>query len=145
MKTDRKRSSVWNYFTVSVCDDKKAACGQCQESVACGGDQTNSFTTSNIWKFGTLISSKSSKKQKRPLKSQQRQFPESIYLYNDNNTWWLLWMLSTLSCRPPNGAKDHSPDWGDGACRLSAIQYCGRWRFCAPSKGTSTLLPDTKS
>ena len=50
MASDRKRSSVWNYFTVSVCDDKKAVCGQCQESMAHGGDQMNSFTTSNLCK-----------------------------------------------------------------------------------------------
>jgi len=72
MVSDRKRSSVWNYFTVSVC-------GQCQENVARGGDQTNSFTTSNlckhlkVWhpdKFKEL--EKTEKATKKPAKTVPR-------------------------------------------------------------------------
>ena len=48
--TARKRSETWNYFSISVCDDKKAVCHECQENVARGGDKTNSFNTSNLWK-----------------------------------------------------------------------------------------------
>ena len=50
MSTARKRSEIWNYFFIYVCDDKKAVCHECQENVARGGDKTNSFNTSNLWK-----------------------------------------------------------------------------------------------
>ena len=50
MASNRKRSNIWTYFTVSVCDDKKAVCGECQETVARGGEKSNSFTTSNLRK-----------------------------------------------------------------------------------------------
>ena len=50
MVSNRKRSNIWTYFTGSVCDDKKAVCGECQETVAHGGEKSNSFTTSNLCK-----------------------------------------------------------------------------------------------
>jgi len=50
MASDRKRSNIWAYFTVSVYDEKKAVCNECHESVAHGSDKTNSFTTSNLCK-----------------------------------------------------------------------------------------------
>ena len=50
MVSDRKRSNIWAYFTFSVYDEKKAVCNECHESVAHGGDKTNSFTTSNLRK-----------------------------------------------------------------------------------------------
>ena len=46
----RKRSEIWNYFSISVSDEKKAVCHECQENVARGGDKTNSFNTSNLRK-----------------------------------------------------------------------------------------------
>jgi len=46
----RKRSEIWSYFSVSVTDEKKAVCHECQENVARGGDKTNSFNTSNLRK-----------------------------------------------------------------------------------------------
>ena len=46
----RKRSKIWNYFSISVSDEKKAVCHECQENVARGGDKTNSFNTSNLRK-----------------------------------------------------------------------------------------------
>ena len=46
----RKRSEIWNYFSISVSDEKKAVCHECQENVARGGDKTNSFNTSNLQK-----------------------------------------------------------------------------------------------
>ena len=46
----RKRSEIWNYFTISVSDEKKAVCYECHKDVAHGGDKTNSFNTSNLWK-----------------------------------------------------------------------------------------------
>ena len=46
----RKRSEIWNYFTISVSDEKKAVCHECHEDVARGGDKTNSFNTSNLRK-----------------------------------------------------------------------------------------------
>ena len=48
------RSNIWAYFTVSVCDEKKAVCNECHESVARSGDKTNSFTTSNLCKHITV-------------------------------------------------------------------------------------------
>ena len=41
------------YLLFWFCDDKKAVCGECQENMACSGDQTNFFTTPNLRK--TLI------------------------------------------------------------------------------------------
>ena len=46
----QKRSEIWNYFSISVSDKKKAVCHECQGNVACGGDKTNSFNTSNLRK-----------------------------------------------------------------------------------------------
>ena len=46
----RKRSEIWNYFSISVSDKKKAVCHECQENVACGGDKINLFSTSNLRK-----------------------------------------------------------------------------------------------
>ena len=46
----RKRSEIWNYFSISVSDEKKAVCHECQENVAREGDKTNSFNTSNLRK-----------------------------------------------------------------------------------------------
>ena len=43
----RKRSSVWNHFSISV-DETKAICMECQEKVARGGAKTKSFSTSNM-------------------------------------------------------------------------------------------------
>jgi len=43
----RKRSEIWNYFTISV---SEAICYECQDSVAQGGDENNSFNTSNLQK-----------------------------------------------------------------------------------------------
>ena len=46
----RKRSSVWNYFSISVDYEIKATCMECQEKVARGGTKTKSFSTSNMRK-----------------------------------------------------------------------------------------------
>ena len=42
----RKRSEIWNYFTIAVSDEKVV----CHEDVVRGGDKTNSFNTSNLQK-----------------------------------------------------------------------------------------------
>ena len=47
--TTRKRSSIWEYF--SVVQDTKFTiilCSLCSKQVPCGGDNTKSYTTSNI-------------------------------------------------------------------------------------------------
>ena len=46
----RKRSSGWNYFSISLDDETKAICMECQEKVARGGAKTKSFSTSNMRK-----------------------------------------------------------------------------------------------
>jgi len=38
------------YFTILVCDDKKAVCGECHENIVHGGEKSNSFTTSHLHK-----------------------------------------------------------------------------------------------
>ena len=44
----RKRSSVWNYFSISVDNETKAICMECKERVALGGAKTKAFSTSNM-------------------------------------------------------------------------------------------------
>jgi len=76
-----------NYSTILVCDDRKAICGECQENIKRGGDQSNSFTTSNLHKHLKLLSSKSSKKQRRlpkePADSSQNQSSSTVITLNN--------------------------------------------------------------
>ena len=46
----RKRGGIWNYFNISVSNEKKAICNECQDSVARGGVKNSSFNTSNLRK-----------------------------------------------------------------------------------------------
>ena len=43
----RKRSSIWEYFSVTE-DTKFTICSLCSKQVPRGGDNTKSYTTSNI-------------------------------------------------------------------------------------------------
>ena len=44
------RSLIWEHFTVSVNDDKKAVCKYCNISVTRGGKNPKTFGTTNLFK-----------------------------------------------------------------------------------------------
>ena len=44
----KKRSFIWDYFSVDPKDDKKAVCGTCGESISRGGTNAKNFNTSNL-------------------------------------------------------------------------------------------------
>ena len=46
----RMRSLIWEHFTVSVNDDKKAVCKYCNVSVSRGGKNPKTFGTTNLFK-----------------------------------------------------------------------------------------------
>ena len=46
-KLSRKRSPIWDYFTIAE-DTKFAVCNKCDKSVSCGGNSTKVYTTSNL-------------------------------------------------------------------------------------------------
>ena len=46
----RKRSQIWSISLFLLLIRKRAVCHECQENIAHGGDKTNSFNTSNLWK-----------------------------------------------------------------------------------------------
>ena len=41
-------SCVWNYFTVNPVDNRKAICNLCKSTLSRGGQETKSFTTTNL-------------------------------------------------------------------------------------------------
>ena len=41
----------FSYFSISVDDETKSICTECQEKVACGGTKTKLFSTSNMQKY----------------------------------------------------------------------------------------------
>ena len=41
---------MWKYFSISVDDEMKAICMECQEKVVHGSTKTKSFSTSNMQK-----------------------------------------------------------------------------------------------
>ena len=44
------RSPVWDHFTISVSDDKRAVCNHCSVSFSRGGKDMKTFGTSNMIK-----------------------------------------------------------------------------------------------
>ena len=44
----KKRSFIWDYYSVDPKDDKKAICGTCGESISHGGTSAINFNTSNL-------------------------------------------------------------------------------------------------
>lgn len=50
MAAGRKRSLIWEHFTVSVNDDKKVICNYCKVSISRGGKNPKTFGTTNLLK-----------------------------------------------------------------------------------------------
>ena len=46
--SNKKRSFIWDYFSVDPKDDKKAVCSTCGESISRGGTSAKNFNTSNL-------------------------------------------------------------------------------------------------
>ena len=47
-RMSKKRSLIWDYFTVNPNDSRKAVCGTCGECISRGGTTTKNFNTSNL-------------------------------------------------------------------------------------------------
>ena len=90
----RKRSEIWNYFSISVSDEKKAVCHECQENVARGGDKSNPFNTSNLRKHlrnrhpDKLRELEESEKEAGKKKAAAKEHPSSSQVTLDECLEW---------------------------------------------------------
>ena len=106
----QKKSEVWNYFSISVSDNKKAVCHECNENVARGGDKTNSFNTSNLRKHlknrhpDKLRELEESEKAASKKKSQC----PTTSKFLTSNARRLFRMVASLPIRPSSSTKDYS-------------------------------------
>ena len=50
MAASRRKSFVWQHFTISATDDSKAVCNQCGDEISRGGKNRKSFNTTNLCK-----------------------------------------------------------------------------------------------